>query len=94
MRGDSLHGIWNRGNNYFKLRDIGRALDFSVEWDGANNAIIIDTTKGHTSRRHVISVGIYAGALAVLPMPIWRKLHEDKQVNTRTWVDSGLPALG
>jgi hypothetical protein len=42
----TAYGI--EGNNYFKLRDIGRALDFSVEWDGANNAIIIDTTKGHT----------------------------------------------
>jgi hypothetical protein len=42
----TAYGI--EGNNYFKLRDIGRALDFSVEWDGANNAIIIDTTKGNT----------------------------------------------
>ena len=30
------------GNNFFKLRDIGQALDFSVTWDGANNQILID----------------------------------------------------
>jgi len=31
------------GNNYFKMRDIGQALDFRVEWDGENNRIFIDT---------------------------------------------------
>lgn len=30
-------------NNYFKLRDIGQALDFEVEWDDKNNTIIINT---------------------------------------------------
>jgi len=35
-------------NNYFKLRDIGFSLDFSVEWDGENQTIIIDTSKGYT----------------------------------------------
>jgi len=32
------------GNNYFKLRDIAALLDFSVQWDGAHNAIRIDTS--------------------------------------------------
>jgi len=36
------------GNNYFKLRDIGAAFGFAVEWDGENNAIKIDTSKGYT----------------------------------------------
>ena len=36
------------GNNYFKLRDIGQALDFAVIWDGAGNRILIDTSKGYT----------------------------------------------
>ena len=35
-------------NNYFKLRDIGQAFDFGVDWDGANNTIAIDTSKGYT----------------------------------------------
>ena len=34
-------------NNYFKLRDIGGAFDFGVEWDEENSTIIIDTTKGY-----------------------------------------------
>lgn len=33
------------GNNYFKLRNIGAALNFSVEWDGERNTIVIDTSK-------------------------------------------------
>ena len=37
------------GNNYFKLRDLGKAFNFSVTWDSANNAIVIDTTKDHTA---------------------------------------------
>jgi len=36
------------GNNYFKLRDIGAAFDFGVDWDGMNNTIVIDTSKGYT----------------------------------------------
>ena len=36
------------GNNYFKLRDIGKAFDFGVDWDGARNTIVIDTSKGYT----------------------------------------------
>ena len=36
------------GNNYFKLRDIAKAFDFSAKWDGAGNAFIIDTGKEYT----------------------------------------------
>lgn len=36
------------GYNYFKLRDIGKALNFGVIWDGANNTIRIDTNVGYT----------------------------------------------
>jgi hypothetical protein len=34
-------------NNYFKLRDIAAALDFSVDYDAASGAIIVDTSKGY-----------------------------------------------
>jgi len=37
------------GNNYFKLRDVGEALDFSVVWDGVSNSIFIDTSKGYSA---------------------------------------------
>jgi hypothetical protein len=36
------------GYNYFKLRDIGQAFDFGVDWDGASQTIAIDTGKGYT----------------------------------------------
>lgn len=35
------------GTNYFKLRDLAQAIDFSLEWDGSTNTITIDTTKGY-----------------------------------------------
>lgn len=42
-------GAYNiNGNNYFKLRDLGEAFDFDVNWDGANNCIVIDTANGYT----------------------------------------------
>ena len=44
------------GNYYFKLRDVGKAVDFGVEWDSARDTVIVDTasayrfTLGHESR--------------------------------------------
>lgn len=35
------------GNNYFKLRDIGKAIDFSVVWDGTLQQIKIGTSSGY-----------------------------------------------
>ena len=36
------------GNNYFKLRDIGEAFDFGLDWDQSTQSIKIDTSKGYT----------------------------------------------
>jgi len=36
-------------NNYFKLRDIGEVFNFKVEWDSAQNTIIIDTREAYTA---------------------------------------------
>lgn len=42
--------IYNiNGNNYFKLRDIAKAINFGVTWDEAQNSIIIDTTMGYSN---------------------------------------------
>ena len=35
------------GNNYFKLRDIMKAIDAYVGWDGATSTITLDTSKGY-----------------------------------------------
>jgi hypothetical protein len=32
------------GNNYFKLRDLGKVLNFGVEWNAITNSIVIDST--------------------------------------------------
>ncbi|MDR1160496.1 MAG: copper amine oxidase N-terminal domain-containing protein [Syntrophomonadaceae bacterium] len=37
------------GSNYFKLRDIGEAFDFSVTWNSGDNTIVIDTSKNYTA---------------------------------------------
>ena len=31
-----------KGNNYFKLRDLGDLLDFNVDWDEGTKQVIID----------------------------------------------------
>jgi len=56
------------GNNYFKLRDIGQAFDFSVEWEEERNTIAIDTSKGYTapetaSGKNEYRVEIYANGM-------------------------------
>lgn len=33
------------GNNYFKLRDLGDALGFSVDYDERSNAVMVNTDK-------------------------------------------------
>lgn len=39
------------GHNYFKLRDLGKALDFAVEWGSAAKTISIDATKPYSVRQ-------------------------------------------
>ncbi|MDT3700332.1 MAG: stalk domain-containing protein [Thermincola sp.] len=36
------------GYNYFKLRDVGKAINFGVTWDGRTNTIGIDTSAVYT----------------------------------------------
>ena len=36
------------GSNYFKLRDLGQALNFSVDWDSETQSVRIDTSKQYT----------------------------------------------
>lgn len=36
------------GYNYFKLRDVAKAMDFAVTWDNATSTIGIDTSEGYT----------------------------------------------
>lgn len=43
----TLNAYLINDNNYFKLRDLGKLFDFNVDWDGANNCILIDTTASY-----------------------------------------------
>ena len=36
------------GNNYFKLRDLGRHINFGVDWDEARNIISVSTDKSYS----------------------------------------------
>ena len=36
------------GSNFFKLRDLGSALNFCVDWDAGAGTVIVDTTKGYS----------------------------------------------
>ncbi len=40
-----IKGYNINGNNYFKLRDLGNRVGFSVDWDSQNNCIVINTEK-------------------------------------------------
>jgi len=49
LNGDeTLFAAYNiDGSNYFKLRDIGATMDFAVDWDADENAVMIDTNMGY-----------------------------------------------
>lgn len=44
----SLTAYTINGNNYFKLRDLGKLLDFGVDWDGTAKCISIDSSTSYT----------------------------------------------
>ena len=47
------------GNNYCKLRDIGKAVDFSVSYDAAENAVRINNRRA--IRRRSLGSGVTGG---------------------------------
>lgn len=49
------------GSNYFKLRDLGQALNFGVDWDGTKNIIIIDTNKDYAAEGDAIAGTVAPG---------------------------------
>lgn len=53
------------GNNYFKLRDVGGAINFYVGFESASNTISIDTTKGYSTNSSSTSsvLGVWSGIM-------------------------------
>lgn len=41
------------GYNYFKLRDIGAAVHFGVDWDDSSSTIVINTTDAPSASAEV-----------------------------------------
>ena len=50
------------GYNYFKLRDIAKALGFSINWDSSNNKILIDTTNKYLADSSLINTFFLSNA--------------------------------
>jgi hypothetical protein len=50
-------------NNYFKLRDVAAAIGFAVDWDGASQAITIDTFAANKEENYnsAYELGYYLG---------------------------------
>ena len=46
------------GNNYVRLRDIGRAVDFDVTYDPATNSVYIDSTQPYQAEPTPATLGI------------------------------------
>lgn len=44
----SLTGYNIGGNNYFKLRDIGKEVGFNVSWNGSTRTVEIDTSTSYS----------------------------------------------
>lgn len=50
------------GNNYVKLRDVGRAVDFGVVYDGATNSVRMDSAAPYTEEAPATTPTPSAGA--------------------------------
>ena len=68
----SLRAYNINGYNYFKLRDVGAAVNFGVGWDGAGNTVTIDSSTGYNAPQakltaHYLDVGQGDSELIQLP---------------------------
>ena len=59
------------GYNYFKLRDVGSAINFGVGWDGTTSTITIDTSVNYIAQSnlsvHFIDVGQGDSTFIIFP---------------------------
>ena len=94
-----LKGYLIEGSHYFQLRDLSAALepsgkDFSVAWDGQNNRVVIDTSRGY-----IQSERLPAAAPAQTPVPLDAAMSLDDmkleiiRLTNIERVKAGLPEL-
>lgn len=72
----SLTGYNIGGNNYFKLRDIGKEVGFNVSWNGSTRTVEIDTSTSYSEdtprRQHLQQVRMRS----LSPRPILPSLFQ------------------
>ena len=57
------------GHNYVQLRDIGRAVDFGVEYDQSTNRVLVDTSSPYTEEATASTPsGVVTSAMTAPPM--------------------------
>jgi hypothetical protein len=44
----TISGYNINNNNYFKLRDLGKAFNIEIDWDNDTQTVVIDTTRSYT----------------------------------------------
>lgn len=54
------------GFNYFKLRDMGSAVNFGVAFDGTANSIIVDTASGYKAGAVIVTMAGFKFSPAVI----------------------------
>ncbi|MBQ3054683.1 MAG: hypothetical protein IJC88_01105 [Oscillospiraceae bacterium] len=70
------------GNNYFKLRDLGKALNFSVEWNEANQSISVESAYGYSepgNNTYQITRGAKVGDTSKRYIQNWAGVSEVQQ---------------
>ncbi|MGN0163738.1 MAG: hypothetical protein ACI4EA_09220 [Candidatus Ornithomonoglobus sp.] len=74
-------------SNYFKLRDLGEALDFSVEWNSGKNYIYIETMFGYvsedTDNNYFFARGTGVKDTNVTNISNWANVSPFSSLNTR-----------
>ena len=71
-----LKGYLIEGSHYFQLRDLAEKLkpggkDFSVVWDGANNRVLIDTSRGYDPNETLAAPAVPSTNIEIARTKAW-----------------------
>ena len=64
------------GRNYFQLRDMAAAIDFSVVWDGENDRVLIDTSRGYDPNEELPTSDAVEIPVAEIPTSPYEPLYD------------------
>ncbi len=78
------------GNNYFKLRDLGRLADFGVTYDSKTNAVKIETDKGYIPEPNETIIAPSTGTTKETANPTSQTVYVDgRQVTPEVYTING-----